>query len=666
MLGRVSAVLAAVAAGLPAVAAPVPLPQADDRAAVVPKGVTAVYGSLHYRLPADRLQATALSPDGKLIATVDPAAVRVYEAATWRSVRRFPVVPGSSLTYRPAFSPDGRHLAYLQDYTTVHVWDLATGEPVPAFANLPGRWERFVAFTPDGRLALADAEGLRFHDPATAKEVRGVPCGPGVVHLSADGKFYLRRPKDGEPPLVLGEVRTGKDLHTLAAEGRFDSGSAFSPDGRTVALRTPGKGELRLWDVAAAAWAGPPLPLPKAEYGADVGFTRDGKTVWAKAAGGVVRWDVATQKELSKLSAAGGPPFGELLDLPDGKTLLTPTWGGWVRVWDAATGTEVPVPGRYRSDSAFALSPDGQTVVVGDQSGRIDLLDAVTGKFTRTVRAKGDAVGRLVFGPGGRTLAVGEWWPRTDSRERAGRTRVLALAGGAEVRAFEPNLTDRFATVTPDGFAADGSLFLREGLGQIELSDPETGKELWRAKWTGTHAVSPDGRTLAAEHDGAVVLSDPATGKEVRRVRVEPAGGLMIGGYALAWAADGKTLAVGVPGNTVNPARPPAVAVVLDPATGKERVRFPADPRPPARPFDQFQTFSAFALSPDGRLLLAAADGGVGLWDAGTKALAAELPHEFQVVGAAFTPDGQSVLTFGRGGVGFRWDVRAVIAARSR
>ena len=112
----------------------------------------------------------------------------------------------------------------------------------------------------------------------------------------------------------------------------------------------------------------------------------------------MIRWDLATGKELPRLRIGNGPQLQWLYALPDGKTLLTPAAYGWVRVWDAATGKERPVPGRYR-DAAFALAPDGKIAAVGDKTGRVDLLDATTGKLVRTLRETGEPARFLVFSP---------------------------------------------------------------------------------------------------------------------------------------------------------------------------------------------------------------------------------------------------------------------------
>src|SRR5262249_7573238 len=68
---------------------------------------------------------------------------------------------------------------------------------------------------------------------------------------------------------------------------------------------------------------------------------------------------------IGTLRFVDGGQFGGLLYTPDGKMLITS--GGFVRVWDAATGRQVrewPVK-EVDSVNSLALSPDGKTLATG-------------------------------------------------------------------------------------------------------------------------------------------------------------------------------------------------------------------------------------------------------------------------------------------------------------
>ena len=61
-----------------------------------------------------------------------------------------------------------------------YVWDLKAEKLLRRIDNADWNWQGFCAFTPDGLLALADKEKLRFFDPAT----QAPPPGSTVVELA--------------------------------------------------------------------------------------------------------------------------------------------------------------------------------------------------------------------------------------------------------------------------------------------------------------------------------------------------------------------------------------------------------------------------------------------------------------------------------------------------
>ena len=56
---------------------------------------------------------------------------------------------------------------------------------------------------------------------------------------------------------------------------------------------------------------------------------------------------------------------------PDGKTVLTGSWDGTARLWDAATAQPLGPPMRHQGEVlAVAFSPDGKTVLTGSVGRR--------------------------------------------------------------------------------------------------------------------------------------------------------------------------------------------------------------------------------------------------------------------------------------------------------
>jgi WD40 repeat protein len=140
---------------------------------------------------------------------------------------------------------------------TVMVWDTWSGETAGLFS--PGQDEaRGVAFSPNGRYAVGEGDGIAIYDLQSAKTVEmhqtrglgyvflpGYSHGPPCVAFSPDSSCLLT----AHPRTVrLWSLPTGKEVR------RFDGHAhatcvAFSPDGRTIL--SGGKDGLCLWEVAS-------------------------------------------------------------------------------------------------------------------------------------------------------------------------------------------------------------------------------------------------------------------------------------------------------------------------------------------------------------------------------------------------------------------------------
>ena len=167
--------------------------------------------------------------------------------------------------------------------------------------------------------------------------------------------------------------------------------------------------------------------------------------------------------------------------------------------------------------ACLAFSPDGATLAVGQQDGRITLWDPGTGRNRSTLPGHTEFVASMAFAPAGATLA-------SSGGDLA--TRVWDLAAGREVLAISSPKTPFVALA----FSADGRLLC---LGEptspaVRIWDVTRGVE--HAILSGPTAavvalgISPDGATLAAaDYRGAVTFWDLAT-LQLRSRRLRHAG----------------------------------------------------------------------------------------------------------------------------------------------
>lgn len=235
------------------------------------------------------------------------------------------------------------------------------------------------------------------------------------------------------------------------------------------------------------------------------------------------------------LTAAPGAPEHErdvfaVAFTPTGHLAVAAFSDGTVEVWDATARARVR---RHTLGSpAFELRMVDETVaLLGFGSGRVGLLDVVTGQLVLDVRGHGDAVTALDVEPTGALAASGsrdrrvKIWDLRERRERmtlngheAPVLGVAVLAGGE--RAVSGDTAGRWIVWDLVHGRLEHELRASSGgqgdtqaaRAKWELSGPEM-----RAAWRSSCAVAAlgDPAHCAAVADGSIVLWDAATGRRI-------------------------------------------------------------------------------------------------------------------------------------------------------
>ncbi len=268
---------------------------------------------LSFRVPEGAVRAVAVSPDDKLIASLDssgddPPAVGLWDAATGKELRKLTSAVPPGWVADPVFSPDGKRLASAGDYDgLLHVWDVATGKDLAQ----TGEHHAIVcsaAFAPDGRTALTG-------------------CADRMVRVWDADKGTVARRID-----VAGVGGEALDYHI-----------DFSND-RKIAAVTNFRGNADLWDLDSGK------KRAELDGGKDKAwvavFTPDGKNLATRGTfgTGIQFWDAGTGK-MAKRIAIDDNGLGEFAFSPDGKTLVVmhshPEGPIEMSLWDVAGGKEL-------------------------------------------------------------------------------------------------------------------------------------------------------------------------------------------------------------------------------------------------------------------------------------------------------------------------------------
>jgi WD40 repeat protein/serine/threonine protein kinase len=313
----------------------------------------------------------------------------------------------------------------------------------------------------------------------------------------------------------------------------------------------------------------------------------------------------------------------------DGTRLVSSGDDGTVRLWDAATGTQLKSLALKKSKlPCVAFSPNGARVAIGCEDGTVKLLDAASLQELSVLKGHSKLVRSLAFSPdGARLFTVSE-----DTH-----LKVWDVAGAQELRAIpDPAGYSRCVAVSPDGkwlaLAGQGST--------LRLRDAATGQELRTLAGHGGGvlgvAFSPDGKRLAsAGVDRAVKVWDVSSGEELLTL---PGHGSEV--RSVAFSPDGKRLASGGHDQMLK---------VWDADSGQEVVTY----------LGHIRGLYRVAFSPDGRWLTSASsDKTIGLWDTAYRpGPRIHKGHTNQVRAVAFHSDGRRLISVGLDGRIKPWDL---------
>jgi hypothetical protein len=219
-------------------------------------------GKVRHELIGDprRVVAVAISHNGALLASSGTTgAVRLYDVAKGRIVRRiFTIFETASVDWM-AFTPDARSLVTGTGWAQVDLWDVATGDhkgsltavkPVPPGRVEPLRMRAQVSPAGDtlyvicaDQVQVWDLYGKK-HEGAFAARIDWPTSGDARVSLSFDGRLLARLDPGGK--LELWETASGKRLHSFAEIGRA---AAFAPTGWSLANGRAADNSVPVWEM---------------------------------------------------------------------------------------------------------------------------------------------------------------------------------------------------------------------------------------------------------------------------------------------------------------------------------------------------------------------------------------------------------------------------------
>jgi WD40 repeat protein/DNA-binding SARP family transcriptional activator len=491
----------------------------------------------------------------------------------------------------------------------------------PSFLLRGARLERLEAWRDDTAMALAPGE-RSFLDASLAERTR----------LRAEAEAQELR----ERALEHRSVRRLRALVGVLAGAALLAGAlmTFAFDQRSEADDQRRTAEARGLAAAAAA-----ALEEDAERGVLLGLEAIART---RTSGGAVLPEAAEALHRAVTAsriALRVPGLGGALDWsPDGELFVTegPEDSGRIDVRDAVTGRSVRTFAGHDPDvNLVAFSADGARLATSGDDGRVKVWNPRTGALLHTFGSGRDQVWGVSFSPDGTRLAAA-WWG-------AGVVRIFDTERGrrvAEVGGLMPSFATSFS---PDGRRLAIATFDAAAV----VVDASSGRRL--AALAGQDGVSdvdwsPDGRWIATSgFDATVRIWRARTGRTRFTLT-----GHQADVVAADWSADSRLLATGSRDGTAR-----VWSVGRDEA--RELVSLAAQERGGGL---------WVAFSPDGERLMTGDEGitAVKVWDigrSGTAEWANVGVARGEFAGVAFAPDGSAVVTGDSDGSVGVWQVRA-------
>jgi WD40 repeat protein len=351
--------------------------------------VLQVYGGF-----SDFMCDLAFSPDGRTLATAGTDRITLWEAATGKVRGHLEAKMGQVKNL--AFTPDGRTLvAGGEGSGKVFSWDVATGAERQQIDPRVGIL-RSMALSPDGKTVAIGGlySTIRLFDLASGRELlseyEGHDAEVNSMAYSADGKLLAVAGENRQ--VVIWDTATGQPARQF--RGTTARQITFSPDGQRLALLSPGRhysGKfIHLWDAVTGQEL---FRIPPGDVRATttVAFAADGKTLvssdWDNR--GKVRcdlnvWEASTGRHLSRVTLAELRPDCLALS-PDGATVAVAGGSdpvqGLIRICDLRKGKQtLDLLVQRQNITSIAFSPDGRLLVSGGTDQIVRLWEVATGQ----------------------------------------------------------------------------------------------------------------------------------------------------------------------------------------------------------------------------------------------------------------------------------------------
>ena len=557
--------------------------------------------------PKNRFAPLLISSAVLIAAVLGVFAYRGYFAPPPKIVPLSRIAPFSGLPGRetsPAFSPDGKQLAFAWDGGVdggnfdIYVKLIGAGEPVRLTQTAAD--EINPVFAPDGKsiafVRVSPAHNEIVLIPALGGAERKLYENASYASLSfsPDGKTLAAAELDSsgnEAGIFTINLQTGEKTKLTAPESpAIDHTPRFAPDGKSLAfIRYFSSFKREVFVVSTEG--GEPRQITSDDARLySLAWSADGESLFFtsfRAGNQLNLWRVpADANSEPQMITAGSKNLQDLAISPNGKTLAFAEETADANIWEIEPGKPPrPLIRSSRDDHSQQFSPDGtQIVFVSERTENYEIWIAdADGKNQRQITDSNGSAGSPRFSPDGKTIAF--------DAQTSGSSDVytIAVSGGTPAR-----LTDGGKNNSLPVWGADGrTIFF--------LSNRSGADQIWKIPAGGGEAVQITKQgafEMFAASDGKTLICSKGGGKNGLR-QIGTDGGSEISLPELAGIGAWRSWSAAANGVyfTTFETQPPFHIRFFDFAT--RQIKPIADVKKP--PLDYY---SNLAVSPDGKKIL--------------------------------------------------------------
>ena len=412
-------------------------------------------GSFDINLRSSKITALDLSPDSQTILAGDSEGViRIIDIGTEQSIQ----ILGhhSSRISVIEFSANGRMALTASWDGSVKLWGIHPQRELKSSIDHENKVVA-VKFDTNGKgiLSCSSDGTVKLWDARLGhlKMIRiNHHGGVNSAAFSSDERFVITAGQDRT--LKRSWISTGRTFQTFEGHSSRIHSVAFSQDGRL--LLSSMHGQVNCWDMTngklrqifkADLFKDDPKTRhedtrPLSRYANSIGFSPDGGLVVSRGFDGTYHaWNLETGKKINK-PVRYSTKLSLIAYSPDKRYYA----GAWRSIIVRKTSDDLIVrelKGHKKLITAIAYSPDGKSILSGDEGGNLILWNLTLGVAVKKFSGHLATITSIDFSPAGRFVATGSW---------DNTCRVWNVANGQEVLKLIASPNGEWITSTPDGF----------------------------------------------------------------------------------------------------------------------------------------------------------------------------------------------------------------------